>query len=164
MKRLSTLIVLSLGIVFLAASCGPEKEEWERFYGYTKADVLGHYDANPDESLYEELPTIGVQVYPNATIDITEYGENLVNVRIVIPEVFYKNFRGQVAINEDDSEIAIGDTDGSDILITVYRNAQNQVRMHGRARQRKIWTQPVVSYDYIIYGFDVIKAEQTPTK
>ena len=164
MKQLSTIIILTLGLVFLATSCKEQKEEWERFYGYTKDDVIGHYEANPDQSVYDELPTVGVEVYPTAQIDITEYYEDLVNLRILIPEVFYNNYRGEVAINENASDISIGSTDGSDILLTVYRNAKNQIRLHGRARQRKIWTEPVVSYDYIIYGFDVIKTEEPTTK
>lgn len=157
MKRISVFILIFLGFFFCSASCNQEKEEWERFYGYTKADVIGHYEANPDSSLYEELPTVGVEVYPNAVIDITEYNEDMVNIHIVIPNVWYKNFRGFVALNENDSNISLGnDSDGSDILMTVYRNKHNQVRLHGRARERHLWHDPV-SYDWIIYGFDVIK-------
>ena len=157
MKRISVFILISLGFFFCSASCNKEKEEWERVYGYTKADVIGHYEANPDSSLYEELPTVGVQVYPNVVMEITEYNEDMVNIFIKIPNLWYRNFRGYVALNEDDSDISIGnDFDGSDILMTVYHNKQNQVRLHGRARERHMWVNPV-SYDWIIYGFDVIK-------
>lgn len=164
MKRLSIVLLLLISVAFIATSCREPKDEWVRFYGYTKEDVIGHYEANPDSTLYEELPTEGVQVYPDAEIDITEYNDYMVNVRIKIPNKLYKNFRGVVAINEDDSEIAIGDeSDGSDILMTVYRNTKNGVRLHGRERQHKLWTNPI-SYDYIIYGFDVIKTDENPTK
>ena len=47
-------------MAFLCASCGKNKNIWERFYGYTKAEILGNYEANPDSELYEELPTEGV--------------------------------------------------------------------------------------------------------
>lgn len=157
MKQLRTVALVFLGLVFMAASCQKPKEEWQRYYGYTKADVIGHYESNPDSSLYEELPTVGVEVYPNVEINITEYNEDLVSVRIVIPNIWYRTFRGVVALNENDSDIAIGNDDGSDILMTVYRRGDNEIRLHGRARERHIWTDPVVSFDYIIYGFDVIK-------
>lgn len=161
MKKTTIFLLSFLGIIIGCTSCGPEKEEWERFYGYTKADVIGHYEANPDTSLYEDLPTVGVQVYSDATIDITEYNEDMVNICIRIPNVLYRNFRGYVALNEDDSDISLGNSsDESDIMMTVYKNRRNQVRLHGRAREHHLYHDPI-SYDWIIYGFDVIKQEQT---
>lgn len=159
MKRISLFLSIILGIVLVCASCGEPKDTWERFYGYTQADIIGRYEANPDNSLYEELPTEGVTVYPNAELTITAYGDALVNIQIRIPEVWYRNFRGAVALNEDDSEISIGDTDRSDLLATVYKNAQDQIRIHGRARVPKHWNQEGHPDDYYIYGFDVLKIE-----
>lgn len=158
MKRISIVSLLFLGMAFLSASCGKEKQTWERFYGYTRADLIGHYEANPDNSVYEELPTQGVKIYPNAEIDITEYDDDVVNIRILIPEVWYRNFRGAVALFNDDSDVSISDSDLSDVLMTVYKNADNQVRLHGRARVPKHWAQGVPD-DYHIYGFDVVKTE-----
>lgn len=158
MKRITLFLLTILGIASLCVSCEKTKAKWERFYGYTKADIIGSYEANPDSTLYEELPTEGVTVYPDAELTITEYDENVVSIRIRIPNLFFRNFRGAVALNEDDSEISIGDTDNSDILMTVYRNAQNQVRLHGRVRTPSHWDQYGPD-DYNIYGFDVIKTE-----
>ena len=64
-----------------------------------------------------------------------------------------------MALNEGASEISIGNDDNSDILATVYKNAQNQVRLHGRARVPCHWDQ-FGPDDYHIYGFDVIKIEE----
>jgi hypothetical protein len=158
MKRTTLFLLTFLAMAFLCASCGKNKNTWERFYGYTKAEILGNYEANPDSELYEELPTEGVVVYPEVELSITEYDEDLVNVRIRIPDQFYRNFRGMVALNEDDSEISIGGDDRSDILMTVYKNAQNQIRLHGRVRTPSHWDQNGPD-DYNIYGFDVLKIE-----
>ena len=162
MKRLTTVILLLLGVTILT-SCHKTKDEWTRFYGYTKADILGDYGRNPDNSVYDELPTEGVIVYPEAEISITEYDDTLVNFRITIPNVWYRNFRGVVALNEGDSEISIGNDDNSDLLVTVYKNAQNQVRLDGRARVPCHWDQ-FGPDDYHIYGFDVVKIEENNTK
>ena len=47
--------LLLISICFLFASCGKDpKEEWSRFYGFTQADIVGCYEANPDESNADE--------------------------------------------------------------------------------------------------------------
>ena len=68
MKRIINILAMTL-CVMLFVSCKKSTEnEWQRFWGFTKDDIAGHYNANPDESLYEELPTEGIKVYDNATI------------------------------------------------------------------------------------------------
>ena len=158
MKRTTRLLTLLLGLLMLQACHKTPTSEWNQFFGYTKADVLGHYEANPDNSVYEELPTEGVVVYRTTVIDITEYGEGFVSIHITIPDYLNQTFRGQVALNQDDSNISMGETNGADLLLTVYHDAQQRIRLHGRVRRPKHFTEGVPD-DYYIYGFDVIKSE-----
>lgn len=161
MKKASLFLSI-LGMLLLQSACHKNPQsEWERFYGYTKADLLGHYEANPDDSYYEELPTEGVVIYRTAVIDITEYDENLVNIRVTIPNYLNRTFRGAVAINQSeiDSDVHISESDGSDILMTVYRNKKQQVRLHGRTRRPKHWDENGIPDDYYLYGFEVVKTD-----
>ena len=147
MKKTSLLLI---AISLLFASCGKDPEkEWGRFYGFTQADVVGHYEANPDESLYEELPTSGIAVYDNAVIDITAASATSISLRIVIPEHINKVFSGVLTTGEHTSDIILYN-DTEDISMSVYKNSQNQVRFHGRVKSTN-GTQ--------VWGFDVIKQE-----
>ena len=166
MKKASLYLI---AILFLCASCEKTPvNEWGRFYGFTQADVIGHYEANPDESLYQALPTEGVAVYDNATIDVGAVGETAVSVHIVIPTKINKTFSGPLNMSDDHrSDITltniINSLNKEDIWITVYKNDQGQVRFHGRVKR----------YYYIIdeethqtildhsdnWGFDVLKRE-----
>ena len=166
MKKASLfLIVISL----LLVSCGKDpKPEWDRFYGFTQADIVGHYEANPDESLYQELPTEGVAVYNNATIDIGAVGSANITLHIVIPGKINKSFSGPLDMaDENRSDIALLEVISSsvkeDILMTVYKNDKNQVRFHGRVKRYHYNTEPgheneLVSSDN--WGFDVIKSAE----
>lgn len=133
-----TLILITLFIGALAfSSCDDKEDEWNRFYGFTKADVVGHYEANPDEDCYPELPTGNIEVYRNVTIDINDMGQNnnLVSLHIVIPDIINVSFTGAVQINGNDSDMAFHNGTNEDILMTVYKNGKNQVRFHGRERR-----------------------------
>lgn len=162
MKRIIviTLILLTtLGI----NSCGKnEGNAWERFYGYTKNDIVGHFIPNPDESAYPDLPTSGVEIYRNATIDITDVDpdRNLIQLHLVIPNVINKTFSGPLYSNEYEADLALNISNGEDILMTVYKNKKNQIRLHGRERNchSDVTGQP---YDCLIHGFDVIKLENS---
>lgn len=155
MKRTVTLIAtvfLFLGFT----SCEKDKtNEWQRFWGYTKADIIGHYDANPDESIYEELPTAGVVVYPDASIDMIELSDDLVSVRLSIPKILNINFSGPVYSASDNSDFVLKNGN-DDIRMTVYKNSKGDVRFHGvQKRYHYNADQQLESSDN--YGFDVIK-------
>jgi hypothetical protein len=154
------LIVLS----FLVAACNPNPEnEWERFYGFTQADIVGHYEANPDESLYQELPTEGVQVYDNATIDVVAVGDVSVSVRISIPGVLNRSFTGPLDMSDDErSDLAIGGFH-EDFIVTVYKNNENKVRFHGRVKHYYYNAQGQISRSDN-WNFDVIKEEDRSKK
>lgn len=165
MKKISLLLI---AISLLFASCGKDPEkEWGRFYGFTQADVVGHYEANPDKSLYEPLPTDAVIVYDNASIDIGAVGSTSVSVHIVIPGVINKTFSGPLNMSDEQrSDITltniINSTNKEDIWMTVYQNSQGQVRFHGRVKRYYFSAVPGHEGELVRsdnWGFDVIKQE-----
>lgn len=155
MKINLTLIALLLGIFCFCSCTKPEEESWGRFYGFSQTDIIGHYDANPDSTCYESLPTEGVTVYPNATIDITAVDDNTIRLRIVIPDVINKTFTGTTIQNENDSDMSFHNYN-DDILMTVYKDSQNQIRLHGRERTCRYNAEGEL-VNATFYGFDVIK-------
>jgi hypothetical protein len=149
------LFLVAISLLFASCEKTPVNE-WSRFYGYTQADIVGHYEANPDESLYENLPTEGVEVYDNTTIDIVALSENSISLRIVIPGVINKSFSGSINATELESDL-IFQNFNEDIMMTVYKNSKGQVRFHGRVKHY------YYNADHELinsnnYGFDVIKA------
>lgn len=147
------MLLMAMGMI----SCGKNQDnEWERFYGYTKTDVIGHYEANPDESVYPELPTQGVQVYRNVSIDITQdnNSEDLVRFHIVIPNIIDKTFTGTINSHGNESDMAFH-KNKEDVLMTVYKNKQNQVRLNGRERLCRYDANDEL-IDCIVHGFDVV--------
>ena len=114
--RKAAVLIIAIGL--LCVSCGKtDDNEWSRFYGFTQADVIGHYDANPDESLYEELPA-GMVVYDNATIDISAVGSSAsIAAHIVIPGIINKSFSGPLNMSDENR---------SDITLTTIFNSLNK--------------------------------------
>ena len=160
MKKTSLLFV---ALCLLFASCGKDPEnEWSRFYGFTQADIIGHYEANPDESLYEELPVEGVAVYNNASLDVNAIGETAISVHIIIPDIINKTFSGPINMQyEDHSDITMTnglDIEGENLMMTVNKNKQGQVRFHGRVKH-PYYNYANHQHDYYNWGFDVIKEE-----
>jgi len=162
--RKATLIITA--ITFLLASCGKPEEEWSRFYGFTQEDIVGHYEANPDESLYEELPTSGITVYDNVTMEVGAVGDHSLSIRIVIPGVGTKTFSGAIDMSDDNrSDIiltnVINTTNKEDIMMTVYKNAEGRARFHGRVKRYyyrfNTETHELSLYRSDNWGFDVIK-------
>ncbi|MBO6026614.1 MAG: hypothetical protein J6P73_05135 [Bacteroidales bacterium] len=156
MKKASLfLIVISL----LCASCVKDPvDEWKRFWGFTSSDIAGHYDANPDESLYEELPTEGIVVYSNASMDVTALSGSSVSIQVRIPDVITKTFSGPVYSAESNSDIVI-DNNGFDLRMTVYKNDEGNVKFHGRVQQYYI-NSDGERVNLHTYGFDVIRSAE----
>ena len=163
MKKAS-LFLIAISLLF--ASCGKDPEpEWGRFYGFTQTDVVGHYEANPDESLYEPLPTEGVAVYNNATLDVSAIGATAVSIHIVIPGKVNKTFSGPLNMSDENrSDIAltniINTANKEDVMMTVYKNDKNQVRFHGRVKRYYYSTESGHENELVKsddWGFDVIK-------
>ncbi len=156
MKNTKTLLAIIFGLLLVSTSCNktPVQSEWSRFYGFTTTDIVGHYEANPDESIYQDLPTEGVEVYDNASIDIVALSENAISLRIVIPEVLNKNFTGTINANDDSSDIVLSNFN-EDIRMTVYKNNKGRVRFHGRVKHYYYNAEhELVNSNN--YGFDVI--------
>ena len=163
--RRASLLLIAFGLFF--ASCNKTSEnEWGRYYGFTQADVVGHYEANPDESLYEALPTSGVKVYDNASMDVSAVGNTSVSVHIVIPGTINKSFSGPIDMSDENrSDIAlvnqISQTIKEDFMVTVYKNDKGQVRFHGRVK-RYYYKLDTETHQLVLdrsenWGFDVIK-------
>ena len=169
----TSLLLITLCLLFLSCGKDPEKE-WSRFYGFTQADVVGHYEANPDESLYEALPTEGIAVYDNASLDISAVGNTAISVHIVIPGKVNKNFSGPLNMSDENrSDITlttvINTTNKEDIWMTVYKNENGQVRFHGRVK--RYYYRIDTEHDNALvlvrsenWGFDVIKEEDRSKK
>lgn len=132
MKKVMMIVA---AMVLLMTGCQPEKDEWSRFYGFTKADIVGNYIANPDESCYEDYPVEDVTTHRNAQVDVIDLGGDLVEVRVAIPNVIHKSYTGVVGTEGHDTEIIFSDYSDNDLVLDVYKNTQNQVRLHGRVRQ-----------------------------
>ena len=156
MKKTS-LFLVAICLLFLSCEKTPVNE-WDRFYGFSKDDIVGHYEANPDESLYQDLPTPGVTVYNNATIDITPLSDNAISIRLVIPSVINKVFSGAFNNDEESSDLVLRNFN-EDIMVTVYRNDKGQIRLHGREKRYRYDADGnLVDSNY--YGFDVIKSTE----
>ena len=155
MKKIS-LLLIAFSLLF--ASCGKDSEkEWDRFYGFTQADVIGHYEANPDESLYEPLPNNLVTVFSNATMDIMASGSASVALHIIIPDQINKSFTGSISSSDEGYSDLVLYNYGEDIMMTVYKNSTGQVRLHGRVKHYAPENNPYISDQN--WGFDVIKQE-----
>ena len=148
------LILIAIGLLCTSCEKTPVSE-WSRYYGYTKDNIVGHYDANPDESLYEALPTEGVTVYDNATVDITALSDDLISLRIVIPDVINKVFSGAINAEESSSDLVLHNYN-EDVMATIYKNSKGQVRLHGRVKHY-YYNANNVLVNSNNYGFDVIK-------
>lgn len=162
MKKTSLLLI---AISLILCSCVKDSQnDWNRFYDFTQADVVGHFEANPDESLYEELPTEGVAVYDNATMDVTAVGNNSISLHIIIPGRVNKTFSGSLTASSDITLTnIINDLNKEDIMMTVYKNGKGQVRFHGRVKRYYYRIDSETQNKYLYrsenWGFDVIKQE-----
>jgi len=155
MKRITAIIATALCFIFLT-SCEKEAvDEWHRFWGFTNQDIAGHYDANPDESIYKPLPTAGIVVYSNASMEVTALAGKGVSIQINIPSVINRTFSGTVYTSEGNSDIVI-ENGNYDIRMTVYKNDTGGVRFHGRVQQFYINADNERT-NLHTYGFDVLK-------
>lgn len=163
MKKIYLLISL-VGLLFLSVSCEhPEDNPWSRFYDFSSSDVIGTYSANPDESVYEESPTPGVVVYDNASVTITELGDGLVMVRVIIPDQINKVFTGAIEQNSSNGVLLLNQGSYEEFSATVYKGNQGQIRLQGHESRTYYNAEGEIS-DKKIYGFDVIKTENGKRK
>lgn len=162
MKKISLAL---MAICLLLISCGKDPEkEWGRFYGFTQADIVGHFEANLDESLYEDLPTEGVAVYDNATMDVQAVGATSISIHVIIPGKINKTFSGPLDMaDENRSDITLANIinplNKEDVMMTVYKNDKGQVRFHGRVKRYYYESQDgvIILKHSDNWGFDVIK-------
>lgn len=153
MKKTSLFLI---AICFLLTACDKDsKNEWGRFYGFTADDINGHYNANPDESLYEELPSATIAFYNNTSIDISASG-SAVTMHIVIPGVINKSFSGSIDLSDPShSDLILHNDNNEDVMLSVYKNSKRTARLHGRVKHY-YYSNTVPDKNW---GFDVIKAD-----
>ena len=150
MKKNTFTVILST-ITLLLVSCGKtQTNEWNRFFGFTSTDIVGHYEANSDESLYQDLPTEGVVICDNVAIDITAGSGNSVSLHIVIPDQLNEVFSGVLDTEDNSSDLVLYNT-YDDLMASVFKDSQGQIRIHGRVKPKSI------TNSSIIRSFDVIK-------
>ena len=154
-----TYLIL-MALCLLLASCGKDSEiQWSRFYGFTAENINGHYNANPDESVYETLPTAGVVVYKNVSIDISA-SNSAVTMHIVIPNTLDRSFSGSIDLNDDyHSDLVLYNNSNEDVMLTVYKDKNRTVRLQGRVKH-SYYNSNGLLYQSKTYEFDVIKAAE----
>ena len=150
-------IVLSLLVLFNACE-KPVEKTWTSFYDFTVADIEGTYTANPDESVYEDSPTSGTNLYDNASLTITALSDNNISVRIIIPDLINRVFTGSIEQNNSLALIKLTQGLYESFTANVYKDSQNRIRLNGN-ESHSIYNANGELTDKKIYGFDVIKAE-----
>lgn len=156
MKKITTILATAFFAILFTSCKKDSADQWERFWGFTKDDVVGQYTANPDESLYEDLPTEGVKVYSDASLEIRSLSGDLISIQLTIPNVIKKVFSGTLYSDPSNSDLAIKNSETEDIRMTVYKNANGDVRLHGLHKRYYYDANHVVDHSDN-YGFDVIK-------
>ena len=155
MKKTFLFLVASL---LLCVSCEKTPiNQWKNLYDFTRADIIGHYEANPDESVYEPLPTPGVVFYDNAVVDITAVSENQFSMHLFIPDMLNRFFTGALDTTSHYSGFILRNYN-EEVFVTTYTNSQNQVRLDGYLKHYHYNSDGVLT-DSDFYGFDVIKQE-----
>ena len=148
MKKI--ILGILMGMVLMTTSCQKENvDEWTRFTTFVKEDLIGHYEANPDETYYEDYPVQDMTVHRNATVNIRNYSGNLIEVQVVIPELLNQTFTGTPNVEGYNSNLLMHNT-ACDLILDVYKNDKNQIRLHGSVIE-------MVGESKIIKVFDVVK-------
>ena len=148
MKKI--ILGILMGMVLMTTSCQKENvDEWTRFTTFVKEDLIGHYEANPDETYYEDYPVQDMTVHRNATVNIRNYSGNLIEVQVVIPELLNQTFTGTPNVEGYNSNLLMHNT-SCDLILDVYKNDKNQIRLHGSVIE-------MVGESKIIKVFDVVK-------
>lgn len=147
------VLLLFFCLTTLFTSCDKDKIHWEKYFGYTREAVLGHYESIDDESYYGNIPTENVDLYDNVSLDVEAGSGNLTRIHVVIPDRLNKWFSGIVPLNDDDFiiDMTVEGFDNYDFLATVYKSEEGIIRLHGRV------VKDLGPESNKCYGFDVIK-------
>ena len=150
MKKIRILsVLLMLGILFV--SCDKEqKNEWERHYGYTNAEITGSYSNSNVDGAFDGLTeSLYCHVCNDARITITSESENMVQFSIKSNKAeLNASLEGNPSLNDDDFLVTLVDS-SYELTAYVYTNASGQIRLHGFVR---------TYYPGLVnYYFDVIK-------
>ena len=167
---------LFLGLGFLLVSCGEEKSEWQNFYGFTSADIVGTYSYSNHPGAFDGVEGPGRHACEDAEVGITTSADSLGKIVFSLhcpDEDYSRSIEGYPSPNEDDFMIRMSTGiihSGShpkahNINGYVMKNAKQQIRVHGYATVNtyKVETDPQTGVetdvidDQVYYYFDVIK-------
>ncbi len=172
MKKVLKITVLLLSFAFAATSCTPEdKDGWSLYHGFTSDALLGDY--YPNQELWEnELPADRVEGrmlihyiplvdagcfvhrwtvnnYDNLQFEFSGFPSD-------ITSVIGNNFTTDVYDSNNNYSFSLN----SDSEVTVYKDSNGRVRLHGWIGKRVGINVPY-GYDVVdewnYYFFDIIK-------
>lgn len=155
-KTVFYVAIATLVLVF--ASCKKNKNEWEKYYGYTSNDICGNYSFSNASDAFESL-TAGefCKLCSDAVISIASSGENRVGFGMVSDEFDYnKSYMGKAPASSHDFMIDIkGSTQslshtsfiGTFLNSTVYKNAEGKIRLKGNSAHNRYNIKFHIIYD-----------------
>ncbi|MBR6930048.1 MAG: hypothetical protein IKH61_07445 [Bacteroidales bacterium] len=169
-KYLSVLLVL--GLLFVSCEKQPQESEWEKYYGYTNAEIAGSYSFSNVADAFDGL-TEGAycHICPDAKIDIVGWlGSNIVQFNVNCPSnEFNRTFEGRPRLTDDDFLINMKYPSSHphpdyELTAYVYKNKRGNIRLHGFARHITYETHVDTNNNTVYqvtakvnYYFDVIK-------
>lgn len=142
MKQLKLLPILLLGLMLVSCKKDPTKQ-WDNFYGYTKADIVGTYSYSNIDGVFNDVEGTGRHACPDADVAISDYGGQSVQFDIKCPSnEFERQYLGRTKKTDNDFLIQMtsgykpagnGRLKAYNVTAYVMKNANQQVRLHGYA-------------------------------
>ena len=173
-KLLALLCMLGVGF----ASCEKnQKSEWNNFYGYTNADVIGTYSFSNVPGAFDQVEGVGRYACPDAEVRILVSSQNpdMLRFEINCPDENYtRTIEDYATPNDEDFMLRMSSgyihTGGKvkvyEVNAHVMKNAKQEIRLSGFSAVNTYVeiinqeTGAVIKYekvDGISYYFDVIK-------
>lgn len=167
MKKIALVL-----IVFACVSCGKQEvKEWQKFYGYTNADIAGEYTFSGVADAFEDLvESDESHLCADALINVVATSEQTISFQFSSPENgFQKSFTGRTSLNPNAFLVSIY-TEMSNLKryglsATVMKNMENDIRLEGFVTEdhyERVYDPMDQVYDTVFnysvkYFFDVIK-------
>ena len=159
-----TLVLSAIFFISMVlTSCKPEKKEWQRFIGYTPADIVGEYHFSEVEDAFAGIfeSEEGI-LCPDALINVTSPMAQTVRIVVKCPDHnFQKTFSGRPSLNTNPFNIIMdGGWSGMKrygIYADVMKNDQGVVRLVGcvnEDRYEKVYDLEAQAYD-TVYDYSI---------
>lgn len=172
MKRLIVLSMLTVFGMAILASCEKDVDkEWNKFYSYTKEDIVGEYTYSNLSSAFDGLiESDEGHLCPDAQVNIASTGAQTVLFHMASPNRnFQKSFSGLPKLTANDFLITMYsgwvNLKRYNVTANVLTNDQDEVRLKGfvsEDRYERVYNTEEAQYDTVYdysikYHFDVIK-------